>query len=107
MKKETITAHHMVDGKKALAGSCVEDKPETIEELQDQFEDKEILKLVWASHVIKRQREMVAEATKGQKSKAQIATENEAKLKARAREMKAAGDSSLYDTLIALEVIKE
>ena len=57
MTKETIEAFDK-DG--AKLGEQVEDKPGTIEELREQFEDSDIVKLAWRSHVIDVQRELRA-----------------------------------------------
>jgi hypothetical protein len=64
MKSVTITAENK-DGVKL--GSRDVDMPETIEELQDQFEDKDIVKLALRSWVIDVQREIRTEATGGKK----------------------------------------
>ena len=97
-----------MDGKKVEAGRVSKDYPTTYDEaIEMDLKMSDVLDGYEASDVITEQRKLVAIATKGQKSKAQIATENEMKLKARAREMNAAGDSSLYDTLVSLEVIKD
>jgi hypothetical protein len=108
MKTHEIIAHYIVDGKKVEAGRVTKQYPTTFDEaIEMELKESDVLDGYEASDVITEQRKLVALATKGQKSKAQIATENEMKLKARAREMKANGDSSLYDTLVQLEVIKD
>jgi hypothetical protein len=59
MKQVTIEAFDK-DGNKL--GEQVEDQPETMAELLDQFEEKDIVSMVWRSHAIDVQRELRSKA---------------------------------------------
>lgn len=74
----------------------------TMDELKDQFEGKDIIALVYRSHIIDIQRELRAKAMEG--SPTANAQVNLMKTKALAD--KAAGDSKLYDALIATGILK-
>jgi hypothetical protein len=64
--KTTLIEAFDKDGNKL--GEREVDQPETMEELQDQFEEKDIIKLAWRSFVIDVQRELRAEAVNGRTS---------------------------------------
>ena len=64
MKTVTIEAY---DKAGVLLGKRDEDQPETMAELTSQFEDADIVKLAWRSHVIDVQRELRDEVRKPSK----------------------------------------
>lgn len=98
MTEKTITAENK-DGVKL--GERKIEVAQTMAELHEQFEDKDILALVYRAYVIDVQRELRAEATKGAPSdKSKVLKMIEA-----ATVALKAGDSKLYDALVAAGII--
>ena len=114
MEKITVRAENK-EG--VLLGTQLINKATTLEELREEFEDKDILALVYRSHIIDVQRDLRAKALAGSPSAAAKLAELKAKkaeddakvagLIAKANEMRAAGDENLYNALVTTGVIVE
>src|SRR5258706_7808077 len=82
-------------------GERVIDKAQTMAELVEQFEEKDIISMVYRSFVIDIQRELRADAMKGAPTdKSKVLKMIEAATKA----LKA-GDSTLYDALVDAGIV--
>jgi hypothetical protein len=98
-----------------LLGTQLINRATTMDELREEFEDKDILALVYRSHIIDVQRELRSKALAGSPSAAAKLAELKAKkaeddakvagLIAKAEAMKASGDDNLYNALVATGVI--
>ena len=100
MKTVTIKAYNGQGDDKSFAGEEKANKPDTLEEAAKEYTDEVVLKGFWKSHVIYVQNRIRTGGGTSDRSK--VST-----LKALARRQKAEGDSTLYDKLVAVEMIKE
>ena len=100
MKTVTIKAFSGSGDNKVFAGEETANKPDTLEEAAKEYTDEVVLKGFWKSHVIYVQNRIRTGG--GTSYKSQVNT-----LRALARKQKAEGDSTLYDQLVQLEIIKE
>ena len=114
MERITVRAENK-DG--VLLGTQLINRATTMDELREEFEDKDILALVYRSHIIDVQRDLRAKALAGSPSAAAKLAELKAKkaeddakvaaLITTANTMKSNGDEALYNALVASGVIVE
>ena len=102
MKSVKIIRNENVNGKKMFLGEKSFDMPEDVFEAIKVHGEKEVYDAWYASRVI------TLRATIGNKeSKTAVLKDQHEKIIQKARELKANGDSTMYDNLVSLEIIRD